>query len=142
MASSIHCKSIIGRCTVGLRRVNDLKVAACTSWMQHRPLSTKFPEFQNNPQLQSHDQIYKFSVENPDEFWSTLARSRLQWSRDFDTIKDCDISKGHIKWFLGGQLNASGRLNLMRIINITYNLVSCVLPRKSYCCFVILQIHE
>lgn len=107
MASSMHCKSIIGRCTVGLRRVNDLKVAACTSWMQHRPLSTKFPEFQNNPQLQSHDQIYKFSLENPDQFWSTLARSRLQWSRDFDTVKDCDIIKGHIKWFLGGQLNAS-----------------------------------
>lgn len=108
MASSMHCKSIIGRCTVGLRRVNDLKVAACTSWMQHRPLSTKFPEFKNNPQLQSHDQIFKFSLENPDQFWSTLARSRLQWSKDFDTVKDCDIIKGHIKWFLGGQLNASG----------------------------------
>lgn len=130
MASSIHCKSIIARCTVGLRRVNDLKVAACMSWMQHRPLSTKFPEFQNNPQLQSHDQIYKFSLENPDQFWSSLARSRLQWSRDFDTIKDCDISKGHIKWFLGGQLNASGNLKLIFLAHRDKVLGSlCYTPR-------------
>ncbi|XP_022332508.2 acetyl-coenzyme A synthetase 2-like, mitochondrial isoform X1 [Crassostrea virginica] len=107
MAWSVHCKSMLGRGLAGLRRVNDLKVAACSFLMQHRTLSTKFPEFQSNPQLQTHDQIYKFSLENPDQFWSTLARSRLQWSTDFDTIKDCDINEGRIRWFLGGQLNAS-----------------------------------
>ena len=119
MAWSVHCKSMLGRGLAGLRRVNDLKVAACSFLVQHRTLSTKFPEFQSNPQLQTHDQIYKFSLENPDQFWSTLARSRLQWSTDFDTIKDCDINEGRIRWFLGGQLNASGILSL-QVSNISY----------------------
>ena len=131
MAWSVHCKSMLGRGLAGLRRVNDLKVAACSFLMQHRTLSTKFPEFQSNPQLQTHDQIYKFSLENPDQFWSTLARSRLQWSTDFDTIKDCDINEGRIRWFLGGQLNASGILSL-QVSNISYTYMYVFLAGFYY----------
>jgi hypothetical protein len=109
MASTLHSRFLLGKCFAGVHSVKDyIKLTACTRWFQHRQLTTNFPEFQDDPKLQSHDQIYKFSLENPDKFWSTLARSRLQWAKDFDIIKDCDISKGHIQWFLGGQLNASG----------------------------------
>lgn len=117
MACSVNSRFLFGKCFLGLHSVKDYtKVTACTRLFQHRQLTTSFPEFQNDPKLQNHDQIYKFSLENPDKFWSMLARSRLQWAKDFDITKDCDISKGHIQWFLGGQMNASGNyLNFIQV---------------------------
>ncbi|XP_061183415.1 acetyl-coenzyme A synthetase 2-like, mitochondrial [Saccostrea echinata] len=108
MAWTKNYRFLLGKYFVRPYSAKDsTRTSACIYWMQQRQLTTKFPEFQNDQNLQGHDQIYKFSLENPDRFWSTLARSRLQWTKDFDTVKDCDIRKGHIRWFLGGQLNAS-----------------------------------
>lgn len=70
--------------------------------------TTPFPEFESQPNLKTHADLHRYSLENSDEFWSTLARSRLTWSKDFDTISDCDFPNGKIRWFEGGQLNASG----------------------------------
>ncbi|WAR19899.1 ACS2L-like protein [Mya arenaria] len=68
--------------------------------------TTPLPEFDKDG-LKSHDDLYRLSIEKPDYFWGTLARSRLQWYEDFSLTKDCDMKSGHIRWFLDGKINAS-----------------------------------
>ncbi|XP_041921163.1 acetyl-coenzyme A synthetase 2-like, mitochondrial isoform X1 [Alosa sapidissima] len=55
----------------------------------------------------TYTELYELSVENSERFWGSIAKERLTWIRPFDQVKDCDISKGRINWFLGGQLNVS-----------------------------------
>ena len=70
--------------------------------------TTEMPEIQSMcPEISSHEELHKFSIEQPDKFWSTLARSRLTWEEDFHTGMDCDFNQGKFNWFLGGKLNVS-----------------------------------
>lgn len=80
---------------------------------QHRKysgdkFSTAIPEFENHPSIHSYTDLYNYSLSNSDEFWSTLATSRLKWFKDFQKVQDCDMEKGKISWFLDGKLNVSG----------------------------------
>ena len=52
-------------------------------------------------------ELYKQSVENPDEFWSSQAESYLDWDKKWEEVKNTNIEKGEIAWFSGGKLNAS-----------------------------------
>lgn len=72
--------------------------------------TTAFPEFDSS--FKTHDELYRFSLNTPDFFWGTLARSRLDWFADFGQVKDCDLSRGHIRWFLDGKINVAGKLNV------------------------------
>lgn len=58
---------------------------------------------------------YEESLANPEQFWSDLARQRLRWIKDFDTVMDCDMNEGRISWFLGGVLNVSGEEGVARV---------------------------
>ncbi|KAK2141361.1 hypothetical protein LSH36_1111g01020 [Paralvinella palmiformis] len=78
-----------------------------TSSSQHRICSAPIPEFEDEPGIKSYDDLYRFSLENPDTFWSRLAKSRLRWYQEFDKVSDCDVNKGKIAWFLNGKLNVS-----------------------------------
>ena len=51
--------------------------------------------------------LYKQSVENPEEFWSSQAESYLDWDKKWEEVKNTNIEKGEIAWFSGGKLNAS-----------------------------------
>ena len=51
--------------------------------------------------------LYKQSVENPDEFWSSQAEIYLDWDKKWEEVKNTNIEKGEIAWFSGGKLNAS-----------------------------------
>ena len=51
--------------------------------------------------------LYRQSVENPDEFWSSQAESYLDWDKKWEEVKNTNIEKGEIAWFSGGKLNAS-----------------------------------
>ncbi|XP_030643306.1 acetyl-coenzyme A synthetase 2-like, mitochondrial [Chanos chanos] len=55
----------------------------------------------------SYKDLYDTSVNDPDTFWGSIAKERLTWTRQFDQVKDCNLSSGKINWFLGGQLNVS-----------------------------------
>lgn len=55
--------------------------------------------------------LQEFSVSNGESFWAAAARQRLSWISPFRTVQDCDLSRGKIKWFDGGQLNVSGKIN-------------------------------
>ena len=55
----------------------------------------------------NHAQLHEYSVNNPDEFWGPLGRSKLQWMEDFHTVSSSDLNVGKHEWFLGGKINAS-----------------------------------
>jgi acetyl-CoA synthetase len=50
--------------------------------------------------------MYQRSIEDPAGFWAEQAWSFLTWDRHWDTVLDWDFSKGHVRWFEGGRLNA------------------------------------
>ncbi|CAC5365156.1 ACSS1_2 [Mytilus coruscus] len=72
--------------------------------------TTSFPEFEKDNTLDIHQNLYDFSINSSETFWATLARSRLKWSKEFSQVSDCNINEGKIRWFMDGQLNASGML--------------------------------
>ena len=53
------------------------------------------------------EELYKKSLENPDQFWSEQADKYLDWNQRWTQIQETDIKKGEIAWFKGGKLNAS-----------------------------------
>lgn len=59
--------------------------------------------------------LQDFSVSNSEKFWAAAARHRLSWIRTFDGVRDCDLSRGKIKWFEGGKLNVSGKISSMTL---------------------------
>ena len=70
--------------------------------------STSIPEFENKYGIKSYTDLHKFSINETETFWDVLAKSRVQWMKEYDTIQDCRIADGDIKWFLNGKLNVSG----------------------------------
>jgi acetyl-CoA synthetase len=50
--------------------------------------------------------LYERSITDPAGFWAEQAEKFLSWDKHWDTVLDCDFSKGHIRWFEGGRLNA------------------------------------
>ena len=77
---------------------------------QNSILSSPIPEFDGRPGINSYQDMYKFSLEHPETFWGTLARSRLEWIKDFDTVQDCNFEEGKISWFLDGKINVAGKI--------------------------------
>jgi acetyl-CoA synthetase len=56
--------------------------------------------------FEDYKAIYIKSILSPELFWEEQAHSLLHWNHDFQVVKDCDFSEGHISWFLEGKLNA------------------------------------
>ena len=53
------------------------------------------------------EELYKESINNPDQFWDQQARNYLSWDKEWDVVKESDLAKGDISWFKGAKLNAS-----------------------------------
>uniref|UniRef100_A0A914WNE0 Acetyl-coenzyme A synthetase N-terminal domain-containing protein n=1 Tax=Plectus sambesii TaxID=2011161 RepID=A0A914WNE0_9BILA len=78
------------------------------SKIRFAPLTESLPEISAlDKSLTNRDAIYRYSLDQSDKFWATLARSRLDWYSDFHTVQNCDMAKGQFEWFSGGKLNAS-----------------------------------
>ncbi|MBU1191375.1 MAG: acetate--CoA ligase [Gammaproteobacteria bacterium] len=54
-----------------------------------------------------YKKMYQRSVDDPEGFWAEQANQLLTWSRPWTKVQDCDLSKGHIRWFEGAKLNVS-----------------------------------
>lgn len=54
--------------------------------------------------LEQYHQVYKQSIEHPEEFWGEIA-SYFRWKKHHDQVLNWDFSKPHIEWFKGAQLN-------------------------------------
>jgi len=50
--------------------------------------------------------MYERSITDPAGFWAEQAQQFLHWEKPWDTVLDWDYTKGHIRWFEGGKLNA------------------------------------
>ena len=53
------------------------------------------------------EELYKKSLENPDQFWSEQADIYLDWDQRWSQVQETNIEKGEITWFKGGKLNVS-----------------------------------
>lgn len=54
--------------------------------------------------FEEYKEIYKQSVENPEEFWGNIA-SQFFWKRKWQTVLDWNFKEPDINWFVGGKLN-------------------------------------
>ncbi|HTM66176.1 MAG TPA: AMP-binding protein, partial [Flavipsychrobacter sp.] len=59
--------------------------------------------YQIRSQEQYH-QVYQNSVENPEDFWASIA-SHFLWRRKWDKVLEWNFKAPDIKWFIGGKLN-------------------------------------
>jgi acetyl-CoA synthetase len=54
-----------------------------------------------------YEQMYRQSIDDPDEFWSEQAQAFVSWYKPWDKVQEWDFNKGDIRWFEGGKLNVS-----------------------------------
>jgi len=52
-------------------------------------------------------EMYDRSINDSDNFWAEQAESFISWTKKWDKVQDWDYNKGHINWFIGGELNVS-----------------------------------
>jgi acetyl-CoA synthetase len=55
----------------------------------------------------TYQALYQYSIEQPDEFWAEQAQRFVTWFNPWSTVRQGDFQDLDIKWFDGGQLNAS-----------------------------------
>lgn len=89
----------------------NLKHLRPKSFILHRSfLTAPFKELEHFPKtINNYESLHRFSVENNEEFWGTLARSRIDWYNEFDKVTSGDFKDDNLnpKWFVGGKLNVS-----------------------------------
>ena len=56
--------------------------------------------------VEQYQEMYKRSLENPDEFWAEAAE-RLTWFKKWDQVQNHDFANAKIRWYEGGKLNAA-----------------------------------
>jgi acetyl-CoA synthetase len=54
--------------------------------------------------LEQYHQVYRQSVENPQQFWSDIA-SHFVWKKKFDQVLNWNFTEPKIEWFVGATLN-------------------------------------
>ncbi len=66
-------------------------------------------DFKRNCHIDSghYEKLYRQSIENPDEFWGSQARSNLDWFLPFNQVCEASFEEGRFHWFKEGTLNAS-----------------------------------
>ncbi|MEW6999394.1 acetate--CoA ligase [Colwelliaceae bacterium BS250] len=55
----------------------------------------------------AYDEMYKQSIEQPNEFWAEQAEQFLDWYKPWDEVTNVDFNKADIEWFKGAKLNVS-----------------------------------
>ena len=50
-------------------------------------------------------EMYRRSVEDPEEFWAEQAENFIDWFKPWDRVMSVDYHAANIKWFEGGQTN-------------------------------------
>ncbi len=53
--------------------------------------------------IKDYDKLYKYSIENREQFWAEEAEN-LEWFKKWDKVLD-DSNKPFYKWFTGGKIN-------------------------------------
>ena len=73
--------------------------------------TANFPGLTRNiyPSIKNHDDLHKYSIENPEAFWDFQAKDLLTRSKPYSSNKvmDCNMERGQFRWFYDGKINAS-----------------------------------
>jgi len=69
------------------------------------PIPAEFQQRAHITEQQYHD-MYRRSIEDPEGFWAEQAESFVSWSGRWTKVLDGDFTKGSVRWFEGGRLNA------------------------------------
>ncbi len=58
---------------------------------------------------QDRDELYRQSVEDPEQFWAAMAEEHIDWFEPWDRVEeyDFDCEQPFVKYFQGGKLNVS-----------------------------------
>ena len=54
-----------------------------------------------------YQEMYRRSIDNPEEFWSEQAEKYLTYTKKWDQVMKYDFVTGEIAWFSGAKLNAT-----------------------------------
>jgi acetyl-CoA synthetase len=54
-----------------------------------------------------YQQMYRESVDDPEEFWAQRAEEFLDWDKKWDSVSTIDFGTADINWFQGARLNLS-----------------------------------
>jgi acetyl-CoA synthetase len=71
------------------------------------PPDAQFSETAHIGSMKEYEQLYKRSVEEPEQFWAEMAEQNLVWSKKWDQVLEYDFYRPSIQWFAGGKLNVS-----------------------------------
>ena len=110
----------------GLRNIRLIPLGTRWSSSVSYPLSLRHT-------LENHAEVYHESLNHPERFWGDLASRRLKWMKQFDSVMNCDMKKGHIRWFEGGLINISGMSNsyIIFVSLVNTNELSCSIAHVS-----------
>ncbi len=56
-------------------------------------------------QFDEYFQVYKKSVNQPEQFWEEIAEEHFVWRKKWEKVLSWDFTKPEVKWFDGAQLN-------------------------------------
>ena len=77
----------------------------------------------HNPYISNayYKNLYEYSINSPNKFWSEQAENEISWIKKWDKISDYSFEKNnvYIKWFEGAELN------------VCYNCVDRHIPTKA-----------
>ncbi|MDF9409113.1 acetate--CoA ligase [Pelotomaculum isophthalicicum JI] len=86
-------------------------MAEMKSMMVENRVFNPSPEFVAKARVNSLEQykeMYKRSVENPNEFWAQMAEENLTWFKKWETVEEYSFTDDiYIRYFAGGKLNVS-----------------------------------
>lgn len=71
---------------------------------QRYPVPAAFAE-QAVINAEQYQQLYRQSIEQPEQFWSAQATQFLDWQQPWQQVVDADMHQGKAAWFIGGKLN-------------------------------------
>lgn len=55
--------------------------------------------------LEEYWQVYRKSIQNPEQFWEEIAEEHFLWRKKWDSVLEWDFSKPEVSWFKGAKLN-------------------------------------
>jgi len=55
--------------------------------------------------LEEYFQVYRKSIDQPEQFWEEIAEENFVWRKRWDTVLDWDKEKPSVQWFKGARLN-------------------------------------
>jgi acetyl-CoA synthetase len=71
------------------------------------PPREKFAKNAHIKSIEEYEKLYKWSIEDPEDFWADMAEENLVWFKKWDKVLEYDFEKPFINWFKGGKLNVS-----------------------------------